>query len=247
MRKLAMLGLGAALVLWGGQAVLAQTDWMQKGKDLLGGFGEGNGGSSALTDQDVGSGLKEALRVGTDNVVSRLGKSGGFSDDPAIHIPLPDSLNTVKSTLSKVGMSSSLDDLELRLNRAAEVATPKAKALFLDAISAMTLQDVKGIFNGPDDAATRYFQEKMTPELTKEMRPIVEQSLAEAGAVESYDSVMAQYKDIPFVPDVKANLTDYVLEKGTGGIFHYLAVEEAQIRKNPAKRTTELLKRVFGS
>jgi hypothetical protein len=111
----------------------------------------------------------------------------------------------------------------------------------------MSFEDVMNIYNGPDDAATRYFQEKMTPALAGEMKPIVEESLAEVGAVQSYDNVMGQYRAIPFVPDVKADLTTYVIEKGMDGIFHYLAVEEAAIRQNPVKRTTELLQRVFGA
>jgi hypothetical protein len=144
-------------------------------------------------------------------------------------------------------MTSLLDDLELKLNRAAEVATPKAKALFGQAISEMTFEDVMNIYNGPEDAATRYFQDKMTPPLAKEMQPVVEQSLAEVGAVQSYDNVMGEYRTIPFVPDVKADLTTYVVEKGMDGIFYYMAKEEAAIRQNPAKRTTELLQKVFGA
>jgi hypothetical protein len=86
----------------------------------------------------------------------------------------------------------------------------------------------------------------MTPPLAREMQPVVDQSLAEVGAVQAYDNVMGEYRTIPFVPDVKADLTSYVVEKGMDGIFHYIAVEEAAIRQNPAKRTTELLQRVFG-
>jgi hypothetical protein len=144
-------------------------------------------------------------------------------------------------------MSYLLDDLELKLNRAAEQATPQAKVLFFSAIEEMTLDDVKGIYNGPEDAATRYFQQKMSPQLAEEMKPIVEQALAQAGAVKAYDAVMGQYKTMPFVPDVKTDLTTYVVDEGMNGIFHYLAQEEAAIRQNPAKRTTELLKTVFGS
>ena len=80
---------------------------------------------------------------------------------------------------------------------------------------------------GPDDSATRYFQGKMTQPLAKEMGPVVSESLSEVGAIKSYDNVMGQYGQIPFVPDVKANLSEYVVEKGMDGIFHYLAQEEA--------------------
>jgi hypothetical protein len=227
-------------------AAAAQGSWWQKGVDLLK-SPTGTTAKQALSSEEISAGLKEALQVGSENVVSQLGREGGFNLDPAVHIPLPAQFNTVKSVLDKVGMSHMLDDLELKLNRAAEVATPKAKALFAQAISAMTFDDVKNIYNGPEDAATRYFQEKMTPPLAKEMQPVVEQSLEEVGAVQTYDKVMGQYQAIPFVPDVKADLTTYVVDKGMSGIFHYMAVEEAAIRQDPVKRTTALLQRVFGA
>ncbi len=235
-----------ALILAAG-SVAAQTDWMQKGKDMLGGFGKSATGEDSLTSGEIGAGLKDALLVGTENVVSRLGTADGFNADPSVHIPLPKNFKTVQSALSKVGKSALLDDLELRLNRAAEVATPKAKALFVQAISDMTLDDVTAIYKGPDDAATRYFQSKMSEPLAGEMAPIVDQSLAQVGAVQAYDKAMEQYRALPFVPDVKANLTNYVVQKGSDGIFYYLAQEEAAIRKDPVKRTTDLLQRVFGA
>ena len=227
--------------------VTAQSDWFQKAKDLLGGSEKSDSAQSSLSVDEIGAGLKDALRVGTATVVGQLGKFDGFNADPAIHIPLPENFKTVQTALDKVGMSSMLDDLELRLNRAAEVATPKAKELFLQSIKEMTLDDVMNIYKGPDDAATKYFQSKMSQPLAKTMHPIVENSLAEVGAVQSYDNVMGKYSSLPFVPDVKADLTNYVIEKGMNGIFHYLALEEAAIRKNPIKRTTDLLKRVFGA
>jgi hypothetical protein len=225
---------------------LAQTDWLKKGQEMLGTATKSPAAATTDTSQ-IAAGLKEALRVGSNTVVSQLGKTDGFNADPAIHIPLPKSFTTVQATLKPLGMSSLLDDLELKLNRAAEQATPKAKALFLSAIEGMTMDDVMGIYNGPQDAATRYFQQKMSPQLAEEMKPIVDQSLSQAGAVQAYDTVMGQYKTVPFVPDVKADLSGYVVEQGMNGIFHYLAQEEAAIRQNPAKRTTELLKTVFGS
>ena len=104
---------------------------------------------------------------------------------------------------------------------------------------------MKKIYNGPKDSATKYFQKTMTPALSKEMSPIVDKSLSEVGAIKSYDSVMEKYKTLPFVPDVKADLTGYVVQKGMDGIFHYIAQEEAAIRENPVRQTTALLKKVF--
>jgi len=225
------------------------ANWLKKGQEMLGssGLGGGSAASKALSTDEIGAGLKEALRVGSERVVAQLGKTDGFNADPQIHIPLPENLKKVQAALDKVGMSSMVDDLELRLNRAAEAATPKAKKLFGDAIQEMTMDDVKTIYQGPDDAATSYFKEKMSKPLAEEMKPIVKESLAEVGAIQSYEKMMGQYKSLPFVPDVKADLTDHVLDKGMDGIFYYMAKEEAAIRKNPVKRTTELLRKVFGA
>ena len=241
----ALLGIAICLALvvsFDGDA-LAQSDLFGKAKDLL---NQGGGTSGGLTTAEIGDGLREALRVGTERVVGQLGRTDGFNADPDIHIPLPGSLKRVQTALKAVGMSGLADDVELRLNRAAEAATPKAKQLFWDAISQMTMEDAKGILDGPKDAATRYFQKKMTGPLRDAMRPVIDDSLSEVGAIASYDKMMGEYRNIPFVPDAKADLTNYTLGKALDGLFTYIAREEAAIRSDPAKRTTEILQRVFG-
>ena len=225
----------SALVL--GSHSTSALDLVKEGSNFLDNLSGGTA-SQSLSVGEIAGGLKDALKVGTGNVVRQLGRENGFNNDPLIHIPLPDSLKTVPSALDKIGMSSMLDDLEVKLNRAAEQATPEAKKLFWGAIEEMTLDDVRGIYNGPDDAATRYFQKKMSAPLAGEMTPIVNNSLKGVGAIKSYDNVMGQYEKLPFVPDVKANLIEHVVELGMEGIFHYLAKEEAAIRQDPVKRTT---------
>jgi hypothetical protein len=245
MHALRIVKLGCLGLLFGYCTVAAaEGSLLDRGKALLQNL-TGNSAAQSLPVSDIEAGLREALKVGTRNVVKRVGAADGFNKDPAIHIPLPESLQSVQSALGKVGMGGMLDDVELKLNRAAEAAAPKARRLFVDAIAEMTVEDARRIYDGPDDAATRYFQGKMTPQLAQAMRPVVDSSLAEVGAIQSYDAAMGKYRGLPFVPDVKADLSDYVVGKGMDGIFHYLAVEEAQIRKDPAKRTTELLQRVF--
>jgi len=221
------------------------ANWWQKGSEILKSVAPAQTQGTLIVDE-IGSGLKDALRVGTENVVRQLGDKDGFNADPAIHIPLPENLQKVKVLLEKVRMSGLTDDLELKLNRAAEAATPKAKELFWQAITEMTFDDVRAVYNGPQDAATRYLEGKMSAPLAQEMRPVVETSLAEVGAVQSYDAVMGKYKSLPFVPDIKADLTGHVIDKGLAGIFLYLAKEEAAIRQDPARRTTDILKKVFG-
>jgi hypothetical protein len=235
-----------------GQAA-AEGSWWDTGVEILQGIGgNGQGSESAdgrrqVTSADISAAFKQALRLGTENVVNQLGAEGGFNADPAIHIPLPPQLQEVKTMLAKIGMASLAEDLELKLNRAAEAATPKAKELFLQAIQEMTFTDLTRIYEGPKDSATQYFQGKMSEPLRAEMRPVVENTLSQVGAVNAYDRFVGRYAAIPLVPDVKADLTQHVLDKGLEGIFFYLAKEEASIRQNPVRQTTTLLKKVFGA
>ncbi|WP_027369377.1 DUF4197 domain-containing protein [Desulfovermiculus halophilus] len=234
-----------ALIFFASIPSIQAQSWLEKGKELL------QQATSQSQDKDlssdtVGKGLKEALKVGTANVVDELGQPGGFFNDSELHIPPPASLDKVQSVLKRVGASSMLDDLEHKLNQAAERATPKAKDLFWQAISRMTIQDVSSIYNGPDDAATRYFEREMSAPLAAEMKPTVQETLSQVGAVQSYSQIMDRYNAIPLVPEVKADLTTYTLDKTLEGIFTRLAQEEASIRNDPAKRSTELLQTVFG-
>ncbi|MEA3404697.1 MAG: DUF4197 domain-containing protein [Pseudomonadota bacterium] len=202
---------------------------------------------SNLSTDDLQKAFKEALSLGSETVVDQLSLKDGFNSDEAIHIPLPKTLKTVQSTLTKFGMGDLMDDLELKLNRAAEEATPEAKSLFLNAVKEMSFEDVKKIYNGPEDSATQYLRSKTGQDLQSKMRPIIENSLNSVGAVSAYDKAINKYKNLPFVPDVKADLLQHVTDKGMDGMFYYLAKEEASIRKDPVKQTTELLQKVFGS
>ncbi len=234
----------AAVLLTG--PVLAQSRFLDKLKDKV---TDKETVASALSESEIADGLKEALKVGTETVVSQLGATDGFLADPDIHIPLPKSLERAQKRLDTIGLGNLGNDLEERLNRAAEAATPRARALFVSAIQDMTLDDARGILNGPDDSATQYLRGKMSEQLSADMKPVVDDTLAQAGALDAYDSFAGRYEQIPFVlvPDVKADLTDHVTERALDGIFHYVAKEEAAIRQNPVKRTTDILKKVFGA
>lgn len=238
------------------QAYAQASDLLKRGRGALdsitrsvpalpGGNDETDG--SALTLGEIAAGLRDALKVGSERVVAQVGTAEGFNADPEIHIPLPENMQSVQRALSRIGLSSMVDDLELKLNRAAEAAAPQAKQLFWDAITQMSLEDVQAIYKGPKDAATQYFRRTMSDPLRDTMRPVVDQTLQQVGAVRAYDQTIARYKDIPFVPDVKADLSNHVLDRALDGIFLYLAREEAAIRDQPIKRTTDILKKVFGA
>lgn len=232
----------------------AQGSLMDLGKSVLqqqmnqgGGTATPGTRGSGLSAGDIAAGLKDALRQGSAAVTQRLGRADGFNADPKVHIPLPDTLRQIQSGLRMAGLSGAADELETKLNRAAEAATPQARKIFTDALERMTVDDARAILNGPQDAATQYFKRAMTPDLKAAFRPVVDRTVAEAGAVKSYESLTASAKGLPMVGDGRAMLTDHVLDYALAGIFGYLAEEEAAIRSNPAKRGTELLRKVFGN
>lgn len=226
----------------------AQTDWMGAAKTILNSTTAAKK-TGTLSQTDIASGLREALRVGTNAVVKRLGVRDGFNLDPKVRIPLPKTLQRVDGALSAIGMASVGDDLELRLNRAAEAATPRARELFIAAIQKMTIEDARKILSADPTAATQYLRRTMGAELARDMTPVVAASMAQVGAIGAYDRMAANYKSIPVVgaaiPDGKAQMTKYVVDRAMDGIFYYVGQEEAAIRSNPAKRTTDILKKVF--
>lgn len=227
-------------------------DWLETVKGAIGTAtkSEDEGSTinrmAGLSSQEIIAGLKEALRVGTTNVTGQLGAANGFNGDSQFHIPLPQELQAVQSTLKRVGLSAVADDVELKLNRGAEAAMPKVKSLVWNAISMMSLDDAKAIYDGPADAATTYFRRVSAQDLKVAVKPVIDQALQNAGAIAAYDSLLGQYQAIPFVPDLKANLSEHATALALDGVFHYLAKEEAAIRANPAKRTSEILIKVFG-
>jgi hypothetical protein len=244
-----------ASILTFGSTSSAYANWFEKGADVLKGIqGSDNNGqnnrpglNSELGTDEIQQAFKQALSQGTETIVNQLGAKDGFNADPQIHIPLPKSLKKVQSTLDQFGMGDYMSDLETKLNRAAEAATPQAKALFINAIKDMSFEDIQKIYKGPKDSATQYLKEKTSPQLKQQMAPIIDNTLNEVGALKAYDKAIKKYKDLPFVPNVKADLQQHVIDEGLDGMFHYIAKEEAAIRENPVKQTTNLLKKVFGN
>lgn len=243
--------LSSILALAGVRPAVADG-WLSKGRNFIKDLGldRSSGPAQGLSLSDATSGLKETLKVASGRVVNRVGVRDGYNLDSAIHVPLPGFLKTTRSFLAPVGMSGQLDDLEVRLNRGAEQAAPYARSIFWDSISSMTFDDAMGIIKGPNDSATQYFRGKMTPPLTTAFHPVMEKQLEKAGAIRSFDATVNRYDAIPLAPSLgasaKGRLIDHGVSYALGGIFHYLGKEEAAIRQNPAKRTTQILQKVWG-
>jgi hypothetical protein len=208
--------------------------------------GLGIGQKGNLSDAKIGSGLKEALKIGAENTVNLTGKTNGYFLNQAIKILMPEKLRTLEKGLRVVGYGPQVDDFVLSMNRAAEKAAPFAKQIFWDAIGEMTFDDVRKIWSGNETAATDYFKGKTTDKLTAAFRPVVNKAMNEVGVTRQYKELVGRYESIPFVKKETFDLDHYVVTKALDGLFHVLGEEERKIRTNPQARVTDLLKEVFG-
>jgi len=240
MKKTALLLVVAFLFLTASTALSQDVKGAIKGA-----MGTAAGGSDSGAG-DVAAGLKEALAVGTGNAVQTLSKSDGYFGDAAVKILLPQKLQTAAEVLKKAGYQKEVDDLILSMNRAAEQAAPKARPIFEDAVKKMTFEDTQKILNGGNTAATDYFKAKTTPQLTDAFKPVVADSMNQAGETRSYKALTDRYTSmVPFGKMDSLDLDSYVTGKSLDGLFLKVGQEEAKIRTNPAARTTNLLKKVF--
>lgn len=202
---------------------------------------------NALTDEQIVAGLKEALKVGTENSVNSAHQTDGYFANLAIKILFPEDAAFVKTALDAIGLSAITDELVLKLNRAAEDAADKAKPIFIDAITNMTILDALTILNGNNDAATQYLKANTYEQLKAAFKPDIENSLNSVGAAQAWTTVIDAYNTIPLHQTVNTDLADYTTGKALDGLFVLVAKEEEKIRTDPAARINEILQQVFGS
>lgn len=205
----------------------------------------GLGNTSRLSDTKIASGLKEALKVGAENSVKITGRTDGYFKNEAIKILMPANLRPFERGLRALGFGPRIDAFILSMNRSAEAAAPAARRIFTDAILAMTFDDARRILSGGDTAATDYFKSKTSGQLTTAFRPYVEKTMGQNDVMKQYKNLTKQYESIPFAKSESFDVNKYVVAKALDGLFYELADQERQIRKNPAARTTSLLKEVF--
>jgi Protein of unknown function (DUF4197) len=206
----------------------------------------GLGNKSGLSDSKIASGLKEALEVGTTTAVKLTGRPDGYFGNEAIKILMPKNLRTLEKGLRAVGYGPKVDAFVLSMNRSAEAAAPEAKKIFIDAIVSMSFDDARRILSGGDNAATDYFKEKTSAQLTTAFRPIVEKTMDENSVTKQYKQLAGQAQTIPFMKSPNLDITDYVVSQALNGLFYMVGQQEAKIRKDPAAQTTSLLRQVFG-
>ena len=204
-------------------------------------------GDKPLSNEEVISGLKEALTVGTNNSGAMASKLDGYYKNPALFIPFPPEAQKVKDYATKIGMSGQVDKFEMTLNRAAEEAAKDAAPVFVNAIKGMSIGDGFAILKGADNAATQYLQDKTTAELTQKFTPIVQAAIDKVELTKYWNPLVTNYNKVPFVEKQNPDLTAYVTGKAMEGLFKLITDEELKIRKDPVARVSDILKKVFGS
>ena len=204
--------------------------------------------SAGISEKEAGQGVKGALAQGVTRAVLSLHRTDGFFGSELYKVLLPPDSQKAETVLRKIGLGGQVDKAILAINRAAEDAVGEAGPIFTSAIKEMTLTDALGIVRGNKDAATQYFKRNTSQELITALTPPIEASLDRTNATKYYANIANTYNRLPTsFNKVNPDLTDYVVEKALDALFDQIAKEEANIRANPLARTTEILKKVFGT
>jgi hypothetical protein len=204
-------------------------------------------GSAPLTAEEVAAGLKEALTNGISKGSDLTSKVDGYFKNPEIKIPFPPDVKKVETRLRQMGLGGEVDKFVLSLNRGAEDAAKEAKPIFVAAIKQMTIDDAFSILKGEPDAATQFLKKTTTSQLKEKFKPVVQKSLDKVSATQYYGDLVGTYNKIPLVQKVNPDLNEYATDLAIQGLFIMIAKEEKNIRQDPLARTSDLLKRVFGS
>ncbi|HEY8562974.1 MAG TPA: DUF4197 domain-containing protein [Pyrinomonadaceae bacterium] len=201
-----------------------------------------------VSNADIAGGLRDALLQGAKNAVRDLGRANGFLDDARVRIPLPKNLQKTEKTLRSLGQGRRVDEFVEAMNHAAEEAVPVAADIFFDSVRQMTFADARDIlFGGEPDAATEFFRRTSEDRLRDEFRPIVERFTEKVGVTQKYKAMVGRYSFMGrIVGEDATDLDGYITEKALDGLFLLIAQEEREIRRDPVRRTTSLLRKVFG-
>jgi hypothetical protein len=218
-------------------------------------------GPVPLTEGDVASGLKEALITGARNSAQRLASENGYYGDEAIKILLPDEAKIIVDNISKIpGGDKLVQDVILRINRAAEDAAKEAAPIFVNSITQMTIRDAFGILNGSDNAATNYLKSTTNNELYALYKPKIQGStekkiVGNISTKESWNTLTSKWNSLANsvagrltnLKPVNTDIDDYLTNKALTGMFSKVEIEELKIRKEVSARVSPILQRVFGT
>jgi len=203
------------------------------------------GGAATLTNQEISSGLKEALDLGVKQGVTTLSATNGYYEY-VYKIVLPAEASRVVEKLKIIpGFSDLEQQAIIKINQAAEDAVKSASPIFAKAIREMSFTDVTNVLMGEKNAATRYLHQKTYLALYSEFNPVIVNSLNKFGALELWKNAITKYNSLPFVEKINPDLDDHVTHKALEGLFSLIEKKELGIRQDIRQRSSDLLKKVF--
>ncbi|NUM31008.1 MAG: DUF4197 domain-containing protein [Bacteroidetes bacterium] len=202
--------------------------------------------NAGITEEEAASGLKEALNSGVSTGTDFLSKRDGFLKNDMYKILFPPEAQKIEQTLRNLGFGNKCDQVIENINRGAEMAVAVAKPVFINSIKQMKIKDAIKIVTGGNGAATSFLKRTTTSELTNKFKPIIQTSLDKTQATKYWTDIMTIYNKIPGVEKINPDLNSYVTQKALSALFSQIETEENNIRKDPLKRSTQLLKKVFG-
>ncbi|MPS49793.1 DUF4197 domain-containing protein [Methylobacillus sp.] len=201
----------------------------------------------SISNADASQGLKQALMQGAERAVTQLGQAGGFLDNPEVRIPLPESMQKAEKAMRMFGMGKQADELVLKMNQAAEAAVPEAKALLVNSVKQMSVQDAKDILTGGQDSATQYFRRTTSASMAEKFLPIVKNATQNVELAQQYNKFAEMGSKYGLVGKDQANIEQYVTQKALDGVYRMMAEEEKAIRQDPMGQASNLLKKVFSA
>lgn len=200
----------------------------------------------ALAESDAAAGIRDALRRASLAAVSALGRNDGFLGDVRVRIGLPPALERAGELLRKLGQGRKVDELVTGMNRAAEQAVPLARPLFEDAVRRISVEDAIGLVRGGDTAVTDFFSAKTRQPLASAFAPVVRPVTERLSLARRHDELMARAARLGLVKGEPRQVHEHVTAKALDGVFLLLAQEERQLRADPLKAGSALLRKVFG-
>ena len=203
-----------------------------------------------LTNEEVISGLKEALNVGIKNAVNLSSVTDGFLKNDVIRLPFPPDAIKVREKAINFGLSKQVTTFEETLNRAAEEATKKALPIFVDAIKNMSVSDGFSILKGGDGAATKFLKSQTSNQLVIAFAPVVKEATTKVQLTAYWNPIITRYNSAMTLSGgqkLDPDLDAYITQKAIYGLFYLVETEENKIRKDPLARVSDILVKVFGS
>ena len=201
--------------------------------------------STGVKTFEIEKGLKAILRKGVEKAVAKLAVNDGFYKNDSMKIEMPKSLKNVKRVLEEVSSEDLLKAYVYSLNKSAEKASPKVGGYFIAAINQFTIKDPKKILEGGDSAATEYLKKRMSYGLSKVLRPVLINEMKLNGVYKRYDDIMNIYRRVPYEPNVRSRIEDYMVKTVMDAFFFYIAEEEKVIRNNLDDIKDDDIKKLF--